>query len=99
MSPTALPETVAWTVRFAGFEGNEEAGLLFYSPPTTGTSPLFNGAAFSVQVNTDGSFSILDTPGVTDNLNARFTAIPEPSTLALIIGGLTGFALLRRRNS
>ena len=99
---TPLPESVAWTVQFAGFEGAEEAGLLFNNSTGTdlvGSNPTFNGAQFTIQRNADGSFAILDTPGVVDNLTARFTAVPEPSAFALILGGLAGFSLLRRRKA
>jgi hypothetical protein len=98
---TSLPETVAWTVRFSGFEGAEEAGLLYYNggTGTVGSNPTFNGTQFMIRAESDGSFSFLDTPGVVDNLGARFTAIPEPTTWALILGGLAGFGLLRRRSS
>jgi hypothetical protein len=99
---TALPETVAWTVLFSGFEGSEEAGLLFNNSSGTdlvGSNPTFNGTQFTIMRNADGSFAILDTPGIADNLSARFTAVPEPSAFALLLGGLAGFGLLRRRKA
>ena len=96
---TILPDTVAWTVKFSGIEGTEEASLLYANAPTVGTSPAFNGTQFIISKNTDGSFAILDTPGVADNLSARFSAVPEPSTWALLLGGLAGFGLLRRRKA
>jgi hypothetical protein len=33
---------VSWTVKFSGATAGQEAGLLFYNPPSTGTSPTFN---------------------------------------------------------
>lgn len=102
---TALPDTIAWTVKFSGFENTEsrvETGsLLFYNggTGTVGTNPLFEGSDFMIMNNNDGTFAILNTQGVVDNLGARFTAIPEPSTWALILTGIAGFGLLRRRNS
>ena len=33
-NPVALARGVIMTVRFSGFEGAEEAGLLYYNPPT-----------------------------------------------------------------
>ncbi|HEV8543325.1 MAG TPA: PEP-CTERM sorting domain-containing protein [Verrucomicrobiae bacterium] len=37
-----VPDSVSWTVKFSGATAGQEAGLLFYNPPSTGTSPTFN---------------------------------------------------------
>ncbi|MGZ8920373.1 MAG: PEPxxWA-CTERM sorting domain-containing protein, partial [Limisphaerales bacterium] len=93
-----LPESVAWTVTFGGLTGVQEAGLLFYNSATgVGTNPLNAGAHYTVLRETDGTWSLLDHPGVVDNLAAQFTAVPEPTTWALMIGGLAVLGFARRR--
>jgi hypothetical protein len=96
-----VPDQIAWTVAFQGLEGTEEAGLLFYNPPATGSSPTFDPGDgtqhdFFLRHNVSG-WEVLDTPNLVDNLNVRFTAVPEPSTVALMLGGLVTMGLIRRR--
>jgi hypothetical protein len=96
-----VPDTIAWTVSFSGLEGSESAGLLFYNPPTVGSSPTFDPGDgtqhdFFLTHNVTG-WHVLDTPNLVDNLGARFTAVPEPSTIALFVGGLATMGLIRRR--
>jgi hypothetical protein len=97
-----VPDQIAWTVSFAGLENSESAGLLFYNPPSVGSSPTFvdpnDGSVhdFFLRHNVSG-WQVLDTPNLVDNLNVRFTAVPEPSTVALILGGLVTMGVIRRR--
>lgn len=98
-----VPDRIAWSVSFNGVEGNEQAGLLFYNPPSVGSSPTFDPGDgtqhdFFLRHNVSG-WSVLDTPSTVDNLNVRFTAVPEPSTIALMVGGLVTMGLLRRRKA
>jgi hypothetical protein len=98
-----VPESIAWTVSFGGLEGAEQGGLLFYNPPSVGSSPTFDPGDgiqhdFFVRRNVSG-WAVLDTPGTVDNLNVRFTAVPEPGTVALILGGLVTMGFLRRRKA
>ncbi len=98
-----VPDRIAWTVAINGIEGNEQAGLLFYNPPSVGSSPTFDPGDgtqhdFILRHNVSG-WQVLDNPGIVDNLNIRFTAVPEPTTIALMVGGLLTMGLIRRRNS
>ena len=104
-TPFTATDLVTWTVSFSGIEEGEDVGLLFYNPPTvgssvnfdTGTATIGTGASdFFVQRN-GASWEILSTPSRADNFGARFTAVPEPTTWALLIGGLATFGLIRRR--
>jgi len=99
----AVSDSIAWTVNFSGVEGSEQAGLLFYNPPSVGSSPTFDpgdGAQhdFFLRHNVSG-WTLLDTPNTIDNLGVRFTAVPEPSTIALMVGGLVTMGLIRRRKA
>jgi len=97
-----VPDQIAWTVSFQGLEGTESAGLLFYNPPSVGSSPTFvdpqDGTVhdYFLRHNVSG-WQVLDTPNLVDNLNVRFTAVPEPSTVALMLGGLLTMGVIRRR--
>lgn len=101
-----VPNTVTWTVRLSGLEGAEDGGLLFANPPTVGSSPTFTdpntGVATQYTVLHDtAGFHLLDHGGqaLADNLSARFTAIPEPGTWAILAGGLALFGVARRRKA
>jgi len=101
-----VPDKIAWSVAISGLDANaatpESAGLLFYNPPSVGSSPTFDPGDgvqhdFFLRHNVSG-WQVLDTPGgLVDNLNVRFTAVPEPSTIALVVGGLVTMGLIRRR--
>lgn len=98
-----VPDRIAWSVAFNGVEGQEQAGLLFYNPPSVGSSPTFDPGDgtqhdFFLRHNVSG-WTVLDTPSTVDNLNVRFTAVPEPSTIALMVGGLVTMGLIRRRKA
>ena len=99
-----VPDSVAWTVTFTGLEGTEGAGLLFATDSNgPGANPTFLDPTlgtqqhFTARRETDGSWTLLNTDGVEDNLSVRFTAVPEPTTFALMLGGLAVFGLARRR--
>ncbi len=110
-----VPNSVAWTVVFTGIDnGNpdvttddELAGLLFYLDSNTegGVNPTFFDSVsnqqepYTIRRGTDGGWELLNHPNVVDNLGARFTAVPEPTTWALLLGGLATIGLLRRRKS
>jgi hypothetical protein len=101
-------DSIAWTVSFTGIEADENAGLLFdVADNPVGTNPRFTDPVtgqlehYTIRHEADGSWSLLNhtTPNVADNLNARFTAIPEPGTWAILLGGLATLGLVRRRKS
>ena len=83
---------VVWTVKFSGIDANEHAGLLYYNPPTVGSS--FDDYWIS---NGQGGFILVDTDGIVDNFGAQLTAVPEPSTIALILAGASAFGITRIR--
>ena len=98
----AVPDSVAWTVSFTGLEGAEDAGLLFYGNAGIGSDPeVFDAVTSSQQdyiIRRNGAtWDVLIHDDASDNLGARFTAVPEPTTWALMLGGLAAIGLLRRR--
>ena len=99
-----VPDSVAWTVTFTGLEATETAGLIFATDSNgPGANPTFldpqlgTQQHFTARRDADGTWSLLNTDGVEDNLSVRFTAVPEPTTWALMLGGLAVFGLARRR--
>ena len=107
-----LPDSIAWTVSFGGLDAgpqpgeadDERAGLLFYtdSAPIGSNPTFFDPVArsqqhYTIRPGADGGWELLNHPGVTDNLGARFTAVPEPTTWALLLGGLATLGFIRRR--
>lgn len=102
-----VPEdAIAWTVAFSGLEGAEEAGLLFYQDSDyVGTNPTFFDAEVGANVDymirrqADGTWDLLNHEPELDRLNVRFTAVPEPTTWAIMLGGLATLGFLRRRKS
>jgi hypothetical protein len=93
-----VPNTITWSVEFSGVSdaAGDRAGLLFYHPPTTGTSARDFWAVFN------GEWRLYHFGGTTfkpeANFGARIIAVPEPSTFVLLtLGGLGLLAAGRRR--
>lgn len=88
---------LSWTVQFSGVESGESAGLLWYNPPTVGSS--FDD--FWEKQNGVWTLKRLSLPGSPiANFGAQVTAIPEPTTVQLaIMSGMAwlGMATYRRR--
>jgi len=85
----AVPDTIIWTVKFTGVEGTEQAGLLFYNPPTVGSSfddywEKVNGVWTLNRFTPSG--------GPVANFGAQVLAIPEPTTIAYAL--LAGLVVL-----
>ncbi len=94
-------ESITWTIQFFGLTmattGQKDvAGLLYYDPPTVGSS--FNDTWLK---RADGSWVPTRTAGVTkNNFGARMEAVPEPATIALAALGCVALAargLARRK--
>ena len=92
---------LTFTVQFFGLTmvttGTKDvAGLLFYDPPSVGTS--FNDIWVK---QTSGVWAPSRIPGVTkNNFGARLSAVPEPGSVVLISLGATALvAVSRRRRS
>lgn len=95
---TLLPEDIMWTVQFSGLTGTAEAGLEIFTPPTVGNNfttywQKVGGSWQMLRAMDDGQSEI------TIDFGAQFTAVPEPSTMALGLLGLAGLAgaAIRRR--
>lgn len=91
-----VPDNFTWTVQFSGLDAGEKAGLVFYQPPTTGSSLgdfwQNNGGTWITQMLDGGA-----TPA---NFGSAVVAVPEPSTMVLgLIAGLGMFGYMRRRSA
>jgi hypothetical protein len=95
---TQVPNSFTWTVLFGGIEAFESAGLLFYNPPTTGSS-----ADDYWQKDANGNWALQRfTPagGPVANFGAQITAVavPEPATVQLgLLGGLMWIGYVARQ--
>jgi hypothetical protein len=61
--------TLTWTVEFSGLDSTETAGVLFYDPPTVGSSGNF---LWQKETNV---WAAVAREGLTNNLSALFTAV------------------------
>lgn len=93
-----LPNDFVWTLKFSGLAEGADAGLLFYNPPTS-SFPSLGTSADAFWQKIGDTWTYKDTPGIVDNFGARFVTVPEPSTWALLLGGLgmLGFRAFRRK--
>lgn len=90
-----VPDSFTWTVEFSGvgLTSGNRAGILFYNPPTVGSSPRDFWEVI------DGNWTLLHFGANTfkpeANFGARVIAVPEPQTIALF--SLGALALWARR--
>jgi hypothetical protein len=89
-----VPDTLTWTVSFAGVSGANEAGAVIFNPPSVGSSD-------SKFWQRDGaSWALSEIPGTPGNFSAKLTAVPEPGQVALAsIGAIGWLALAGYRRS
>lgn len=92
-SSILLTDTFTWTVQFGNLVSADEIGLDIYDPPVTGSSApdywIDSGSGWELKVHPT------DPLGNPFNFAAVFTAVPEPSSIALVLLG--GLALAGRR--
>lgn len=89
-----VPRRFVWTVSFEGV-GKEDVGLDLADPPSIGMS----GNDFWVKEPGGWVLHQIDNGNTPANFYARILAIPEPSTLELLVlAGAAGLWLLRRRS-
>jgi len=88
-----VPDKVTFSVQFTGLGPGESAGLTMYDPPTVGKL-LAGGVIGSFDdfwENAGGTWTLFRFPNgnPAGNFGARFSAIPEASTVTYaILGGL-----------
>jgi hypothetical protein len=83
---------MTWSVQFQGLGATDQLGVDIYGPATVGlTSPDY-------WANTGGTWSLLAN-GSPMNFAARFEAVPEPSSAALLVLGGLGLLAARSRVS
>lgn len=107
LAPNILvPDTLTWTVEFAGVTGNEQdrAALTISSPPSVG-GELNGGIVGSYNdywirdpLDSDSwALRRIEDGQVPANFYAQVVAIPEPSTVALAVLGLGSLIWIQRR--
>jgi len=91
----SVPDTIIWTVQFTGISANESVGLLFYNPPTVGSS--FDD--YWEKVNGVWTLSrFTPSGGPVANFGAQVLAIPEPSTVQYaLLAGLAALGVMAYR--
>jgi len=89
------PDNMTFTVQFFNISQTptDRAGLVYYGPPTVGSS--FDDFWSR---NGEGVFTPYNTSDLKDNFAARVIAVPEPGVLAIGAAGVALLALARRRN-
>ncbi len=108
MSVVAASGSVFWTVDFDGADitaNTANAGLLFYTGAPVGFVPGGSRDEYWENAGTEGSpiwnraiHQLGDgTEGLIYNFNARVQAVPEPGTVALMVGGIAALAVAARR--
>ncbi len=89
------PNTLmTWAVTFSGLDAGEDVGLLLSDTPQVGSS--FKDFW---QRDSNGNWGFFEVDGGATKANfvAKVTAVPEPGTLALLVGGLAGLGFLGYR--
>jgi hypothetical protein len=85
--------TMTWTVEFSGLSSSETAGVLFYDPPTVGSSGNF---LWQKETNV---WTAVAYEGLTNNLSGLFTALPavqieslqiQANTATLVVAATSG---------
>ncbi len=90
-----VPKTFTWTIQYANVNNTDAGGLVLGDPIGVGKS--FND--FWRKKEADGAWEnvIFQGSPLKANFVAQVTAVPEPTTLALVVIGGGLFLALRRR--
>lgn len=91
-TPFEIPDNVIWSLSFIGIQEGDEYGLLLGGEAEIGSS----GEGF-YQRTAGGEWGLGLTPDVDYSFVAQFNAVPEPSTWALLVGGLGFLSFWRYR--
>ena len=88
-----VPNSFTWSVTFSNLGAGDDAGLLLYNPPITGSS--LNDFW---QKDAGGAWALMQVNGgaTPANFGARITAVPEPGVFALCALGAVIYGAFRR---
>ncbi len=92
-----LTDNITWSVYFSGLDGTEKAGLLLYSPPTSGSSTDDFWQRDLTAAQSGGQPGPWTLQAIPDKANFGARVVPEPGTWALLTAGLAGLSLRRCR--